>query len=415
MASNYGVSLPIRESLEDQLSNWGLSISRRVTKKGAVSFACLPDLYKVLFESPSVKESTERRLKPGSIHTFNRRRTISSKRDIEEVSMLVLKPNDGSRSPVFRAEKSGKKNEVIEITFKGVEDVYECMRYWDIPFITCNKLFGALLGHDRGALALRFLPGERVKKNTKKEKIDEDLEGKHVENSLRESSSCPAKIDVEEEQSEFGKEENIAKIAPEQIILETRIVAKHIIDNSAGKKYTLELIGKTNFKEDFELDASLSETQKEYSISINDFNTIYNCMLVCMNNSNAFFCEREAVLDSNILHFQYFPKSRFAELWKGFGFQARIVDLTARYSITVSNKNNFVTYKLYVTGKSFGEENKFFSFKATIGSDPETNKRENTIFKTGLYTKEELSNKDDEKLLKNRRSIAQERRSPIAK
>ncbi|KKL53515.1 hypothetical protein LCGC14_2274700, partial [marine sediment metagenome] len=157
------------------------------------------------------------------------------------------------------------------------------------------------------------------------------------------------------------------------------------------------------------------ETQKEYSISINDFNTIYNCMLVCMNNSNAFFCEREAVLDSNILHFQYFPKSRFAELWKGFGFQARIVDLTARYSITVSNKNNFVTYKLYVTGKSFGEENKFFSFKATIGSDPETNKRENTIFKTGLYTKEELSKKDDEKLLKNRRSIAQERRSPIAK
>ena len=90
MTSNSVAGLPVEESLEDQLSNWGLSIPRRINRKGAISFACLPDIYKVLFESPSVIESTECRLKPGRVSEFQRRRNaISSKRDIEEISTLV--------------------------------------------------------------------------------------------------------------------------------------------------------------------------------------------------------------------------------------------------------------------------------------------------------------------------------------
>ena len=89
MASLSGVSLPIGESLEDQLSNWRLSIPRRVTKNGAVSFACLPDLYKVLFESPTIIERRKRRLKPERISEFPRRRHTISSRDMEEISKLV--------------------------------------------------------------------------------------------------------------------------------------------------------------------------------------------------------------------------------------------------------------------------------------------------------------------------------------
>ena len=221
-------------------------------------------------------------------------------------------------------------------------------------------------------------------------------------------SSAPAEIDVDEEQRELEKKENIVKIAPEQTILETQVITKHKIDfdDSGDKKYTLELKGKTELKQDFELHASLSEAQKTYSISINDFAAIYQCMLACIKNSCVFLCEKESVLDSNILLFEYFSNTNF-------GIKAKIIDLIARYLITVSTRDNFVTYRLYVDGNSL--DGKHFSFKTSIGSDLEANERKYTIFKIGLYTKEEWLKRKEEKLVNKKRKIARERRATALK